>query len=525
MAPRLLVIGLDAFERSLAKQLMADGLMPNLAKVAASGTRYRLDQADMFTGLPWEHWSSGRSPADGGRWSAITFDTAHYTARQDETPFRPFLADVPLRTVVLDLPYCDLASAPTVRGLTRWGSHDPGAPVASRPAGLHREIAARFGAYPAAEWIYGFSWPSVTRTRAASAALVKGVHTRAAVAKWLLAERLPDWDLGIVVVSEGHSAIEPMWHGVDPRHPLHGIPSAKDAGDGLRAVYGAIDELIGTMQAAFPDATLAVFTMHGMGANDGDVASMVLLPELLYRHAFGTPHMLPGTWPAHLPDGTPLLSEDESWESAMARLVPLTEPPRRSGLGGLLDRLQRKADPVPDVHAMSWMPSTRYSEFWPRMRAFALPSFNDGRVRLNVRGRESRGMVAADQYRATLDEIAQLLEECREPIGGQKVVAEMKRHSSDPMTVGPSLPDLTIFWRGTPLGLVHPSLGPIGPVPWRRTGAHTGECGFLYMSGDGLPACDAGDASAFDVVPTLIALAGAQPVTGVSGRSLLPSTL
>ena len=46
MAPRLLVIGLDAFERSLAKQLMADGLMPNLAKVAASGTRYRLDHAD-----------------------------------------------------------------------------------------------------------------------------------------------------------------------------------------------------------------------------------------------------------------------------------------------------------------------------------------------------------------------------------------------------------------------------------------------------------------------------------------------
>lgn len=524
MAPRLLVIGLDAFELSLAKQLMADGLMPNLAKVAARGTRYRLDQADKFTGLPWEHWSSGRAPADGGRWSSITFDTARYTARQDETPFRPFLAELPLRTVVFDLPYCDLASAPSVRGLTTWGSHDPGVPVASRPAGLHDEIAARFGAYPAADWIYGFTWPSATRTRAASAALVSGVHARAAVARWLLAERLPDWDLAIVVVSEGHSAIEPQWHGIDPQHPLHGVPSAQEAGDGLRAVYRAIDELIGTMQAAFPDATLAVFTMHGMGANDGDVASMVLLPELLYRHAFGASYMLPVSWPSCLPDGTPLLSEDENWETALASVVP---PPvaTRSGLGIAFDRLRGRSDPRPDAHAMSWMPSTRYSAFWPHMRAFALPSFGDGRVRINLRGRESHGMVPAAQYGETLDEVAHLLEECREPIGGQQVVTNIKRHAADPMQVGASQADLTVFWRGSPLGLVHPMLGAIGPVPWRRTGAHTGECGFLYMSGDGLPACDAGDASAFDVVPTLIALAGAQPVTGVSGRSLLPSTL
>ena len=46
--------------------------------------------------------------------------------------------------------------------------------------------------------------------------------------RWLLGERLPDWALALVIVSEAHSAIEGLWHGVDAtRHPLHGLPSAR----------------------------------------------------------------------------------------------------------------------------------------------------------------------------------------------------------------------------------------------------------------------------------------------------------
>ena len=55
------------------------------------------------------------------------------------------------------------------------------------------------------------------------------------MARWLLAERLPEWSLGMVVVSELHSAIEALWHGIDPDHPLHGLPSSLNARNGVEA--------------------------------------------------------------------------------------------------------------------------------------------------------------------------------------------------------------------------------------------------------------------------------------------------
>src|SRR5262249_23719268 len=149
-----------------------------------------------------------------------------YTVRQDPTSARPFLAEVAARTVVFDAPYFDLRQAPRVFGLTSWGAHDPGVMPAARPEGLREELGRMFGAYPASDWIYGFTGPSPERTRVLGEALARAVEVRARATRWLLAERFPDWDLALVVVSETHSAIEPLWHGVDASHPLHGIASA-----------------------------------------------------------------------------------------------------------------------------------------------------------------------------------------------------------------------------------------------------------------------------------------------------------
>ena len=39
-----------------------------------------------------------------------------------------------------------------------------------------------------------------------------------------------------------------------------------------------------------------------------------------------------------------------------------------------------------------------YRPYWPRMRSFALPSFGDAYLRVNVAGRERDGRVAVDDY-------------------------------------------------------------------------------------------------------------------------------
>ena len=99
-------------------------------------------------------------------------------------------------------------------------------------------------------------WQSESETRRAGKALANAVRVRARAAEWILSERLRDWDLAVVTVSECHSAIEPFWHGVDPNHPLHTVPSAEAAREGLEAVYVEIDALIGTMIEAAHDAAV-----------------------------------------------------------------------------------------------------------------------------------------------------------------------------------------------------------------------------------------------------------------------------
>jgi predicted AlkP superfamily phosphohydrolase/phosphomutase len=530
---RVLLVGLDGFDAVLAQQFVEEGLLPNFARLKNQSASFHLDHGrDKYSGLAWEHLSSGIRPRDGGRWSAVTFNKRTYQATQDHTEVRPFLGDLPdVRSVIFDFPYFDLSQAPDVRGITSWGAHDPGVTSAWRPDSLHQEITDLFGPYPAPEWIYGICWPCARKARAAGEALAQAVKLRSQASRWLLQQRLPDWDLGVVVISECHSAIEPLWHGVDPNHPLHALPSAPPAAAALRNVYSAIDDSIADLSRAFPDAVLVLVAMHGMGQNDSDIPAMALLPELLYRWAFGSAYMRPVAFPDFLPDGTPLIAEDAHWGDLLSQAVPKAPLTFQQRVARRINRMIGNKNPSHDVAGadssvdLNWMPAARYSPFWPKMSAFALPSFYDGRVRINVVGREARGRIRASKYAATCQQIREVVSECRNLLNGKPVVSEAYSPKQNPHDVGPDEADVYIVWEGAPLGLSHPRLGNIGPLPYLRTGGHTGQYGFLNIVGDGIPAGQHGVASSFDVVPTIIELLGQPRLPRVSGDSLLPRVI
>jgi hypothetical protein len=533
---RVLAIGLDGYEPSLEDALVAAGELPAIAKLREASARFSLDHGSaQRTGLAWEHFSSGLAPEDARRFAAVRFDPRRYAAWQEGTGLEPFPARLAARTVVFDAPYFDLARAPRVRGVVGWGAHDPGVATRSEPNELLAELDARFGSYPAAEWIYGFAWPSAQRCARMGEALAHAADVRARAARWLFAERLPDWDLAITVVSEPHSAIEGLWHGVDASHPLHHLPSSAPAGEGLRAVYRAADRLVAELTGAFPDAAVVVFSMGGMGANRSDAASMFLLPELLHRHAFGRAcASIPAEWTA-AERGLPMLGEGESWSERMIALFAQPEPSDQPGalrraiagavpepVKGLVRRALGRSEEDRRPLALGWMPASHYRAHWPAMRAFALPSFYDGRVRVNLAGRESRGVVAVSEYAATVDAIESLVSACRDPDTGASVVDFVERpaHGRDPRELGDTEADLVFVWHG-PLAFDHPALGRIGPVPFRRTGGHTGRYGMAYLRGAGIAAGDRGVCSSFDVVPTLLDLLGELPASGLSGATLL----
>ena len=527
--PRVLMIGLDGFEISLAESMMADGLMPRMKALRDRSATFRLDHGEAkYSGLAWEHVSTGLAPEDGGRHAAVAFDKATYAVTQPTTDLRPFIADLPVRTVAFDVPYCDLSRSENTLGISCWGAHDPGVPTQSYPPELLDELNTRLGPYPATEWIYGMTWHSVQKTNAAVDALERGVRVRAEAAKWLLAERLPDWDLGIVVVSEPHSAAEPLWHGVDPSHRLHGLDSAQPSGDGLRRIFSAVDDLIGELADAFPDAVVMTFAMHGMGRNEADIPAMVLLPELLYRHAFDRPYMREREWAEVLPGGEPLLAESEGWQSAMRKIVPMPER-RRKGLRARLGAFSPAlasllgAAGSPPKPQLSWIPAARYGPFWTKMPAFALPSYYDARVRINLEGREEHGTVPLSEYESVRRDIERLIRACRDPTTDAEVIEAVQPTDTSPEALGPWEADLYVRFKSQPVALAHPRHGQIGPVPYRRTGGHTGAWGFLYVAGEGIPAAEHGSTSAFDVVPTAVDLLGVTHPARLSGQSLAAS--
>jgi hypothetical protein len=382
--------------------------------------------------------------------------------------------------------------------------------------------------------------------------LAKAVALRTKIALWLLRERFPDWDLALIGVSESHSVLEALWHGIDEQHLLYRHASAPAAARGVQAVYRAIDQLVDTLTKAFPESTILIFSMHGMGPNRSDVPSMVLLPELLHRFAFDRPLLeQPESW-SRATSGVPILGERDEWDvvlpdvsSAGRRIGSKTSKLlfklwRRtrdevvrwipSKLRNLLRRKliyqNRKAMSQPRRESLEWMPAARYQPLWHKMPAFALPSYYDGKIRLNLQGRESKGIVPLEKYELHCEEIRRILNDCRDPYTGDHVVDHIGwpgRHN--PLELAPSRADLDIKWKGSSLCLEHPDLGRVGPIPFRRTGGHTGPHGMAYLISDVATPGEYGVRSSFDVVPTLFDLLNERPTDRISGHSLLESVV
>ena len=528
---KVLAIGLDGYEQTLGNTMMDAGELPALRSLKKRSATWLLDHGwATRTGLAWEHFSTGLKPEAAKRWSGVYFNSKNYSVWQEGTGLPPFVKNLDCKVVVFDPPYFNLSDVSNTLGMVNWGAHDPGVSTVSRPDRLHAEITERFGPYPAKNWIYGVTWQSVEQTQQMRTALVKAVNVRAEAAQWLLQERLPDWDLGIVVIGELHSATEAFWHGVDPTHPLHNIPSAQPAGMGLREVYRAADRLVDRLVRLFPEVTVITFSMGGMGQNNADIPCMVLLPELLHRKSFGQSLLQAREEWNNTSDGVPILARDEQWGKAINALIPQTDGTsgkKKNTFGERLFNTFSKwlcinsNDKKPLKIPVGWMPVARYASFWPKMEAFVLPSFYDGRIRVNLAGREQHGIVPVERYVEFLDEMESFLLQCRN-MQGEPVIESFERQGgSDPLLLHPTAADIVIVWQNSPLVIEHPQLGRIGPIPYRRTGGHTGPYGVVFLTNAAVESGSYGVRSAFDIVPTIVQLLGASLPAGYSGQSLL----
>ncbi len=518
---RVATIGIDSADRALTERLMAEGRLPNLSRLRATSREVPFSN-DIY-GRPEEAWTSflyGDAPYQSGYWSNLTFDPTTYRSyRQGTFDGVPFYAGEGRRSLVFDVPKSTLASGVEGTQVTGWGAHAASFPRASQPTGLIRELDNRYGPHPTWGNDYHSGWYQADFVEDLADSLVKGAAIRADATRWLL-ERSTDWDLFLTVLSETHSGGHDFWHGIDPNHLLAAAPTAPAAGRHLVKVYQAVDAALGRIIEGLPENTvLVVFSVHGMSANDSDVATELLLPELLHRFNGGRPRLKGPDhqawreqgYPAVLPDPRrrPLAFARDTLDASLAERLR-----RKAASGPLLDveRALRKLRGQPPGHRPSWKsaadvppetdpadigpamleepatdyPNLWYQELWPSMRAFSLPSFGEGRIRINLAGRERDGIVAKEDYARTCQDLEQLLAESINPRTGRSIAAEVVRSRRD-SPMDPTAPDadLIITWDTTVDAIAHLTLGTIGPFPMLRMGEHNND-GFAYISGPGI---------------------------------------
>ena len=395
-------------------------------------------------------------------------------------------------TVAFDIPHITLSSA--VRGvqLTAWGAHSPQYGPGACPTGLYDEIVTRFGAHPAVRSDSQPGWHhagyqeaivdglEVGRRRRRDHVLVAGPPTRLGARRHRV-QRTPHRRAPAVARRHRRPS------GPAPRRRRDGGPAPPR----LRAVDAALGRLV---EAAGPDTTVVVFALHDTQPNASDVAGMFILPELLARADLGRTVLRNGRRPGASVGGTaPLLPVGDA---PMSTLLRRRRPPRelvrsalrrRSGppwyeldrrpyaestsagavgADGTLATDGAAAGDRPGA-AFGYQAPTWYRRAWPRMRAFALPTFSDPQVRVNLAGREPNGdIVAPEDYGRELDRIEALVRGCRDTRTGQPVVGDVERpRAADPGAPGGPPADLVVRFAPVVDTVAHPDVGTVGAVP------------------------------------------------------------
>jgi predicted AlkP superfamily phosphohydrolase/phosphomutase len=539
MKSPVIAIGLDAAEADLIERWTADGKLPTLARLKSGGAYGRTEGNEIgFSEVAWPSFYTGCWPEKTGFYQNGKFQPGNYGFSRGGFNYSTMDAFYALgddfNVAAFDLPQVELFD--NVKGLQvlAWGAHSPYTKRISRPADVLPKLLETYGSHPAFDRDHARPWRkrSVHRLQRR---LREGVEMRRKICKELL--RRDEWDLFLTVFSETHSGPHYTWHvSNDTGHELHDeFKNMFGGNDPVLEIYQLVDSALADVLAEAPDARVVIFSQEGMDNNSLDLPNMAFLPEIMFRMNFpGQVGLMGGEGGANTaPPPRVLRPLDLGWVRSIYSTKADDNPLRRFIRKNLLLEAGYKLEkhifgeaPGPEFPYKFnpyFSPGMWFSNYWPKMRAFALPAFGDGFIRINLQGRERDGIVPRDQYEAVCQEIEDHLHQFRDPRTQRPAVRKIIRARSGDGIMAENGPqgDLVVKWNTTNFIDVidSPTLGRIGPVTCRRPGGHNTH-GFFIANGPGVPAgLQVTDARWVDVAPMILEFMGAPIPDHMDGRS------
>lgn len=545
MKKPVIAIGLDAANPLLLEKWMSQGHLKNLSRLREQGVYTRLNTLEYYRAeAPWTTFMTGCSPQKTGYWGMVKFLEGTYQAKQAEVGTYDFVEYPPFyalgkdyRVAIFDVPQSTLSNQVNGLQVMAWGAHAAENYSHSRPGPLLHELISKYGEHPGLNKDYADT-RSINDLRQLQKALETGVSRRSAICQDLLQRE--KWDLFLTIFGETHAAEHYMWHLSESDHPLSEL-TENYPGNPVLEVFKAVDQAIGDILLAAPeDAEILIFSAHSMQTNFLDLPSMVFLPEFLYRWSFpGNVALAPGKL-GTTPEPTSTSFTKKGWFGDVWDLRYESNPLkrlRRAKISKLVNRLDKFLGfpDHPDIASpqklreqgdeLWWHPTQWYKPLWPQMKAFALPGYSEGFIRINLQGRDPQGIIAPSEYDAVCDELSQHLYRLKDARTGKSMVRDIIRTRQNATDLNPKLPpaDLLVMWQEEHVTDVvdSPNFGCIGPVPYQRTGGHCSG-GFLLAKGPSIaPGSSLPVGHALDLAPTILELMGAPIPQYYEGEPLL----
>ncbi|BAQ59958.1 hypothetical protein GM3708_364 [Geminocystis sp. NIES-3708] len=541
----VIVIGLDSAQPSLLEKWMSEGYLPNLIHLKEKGVYGNLENfRDSNVETAWTTIATGCSPKTTGYWVAMGLKEGTYKtetlAAYDFQEYPPFFSHLKnYRIATFDVPQLRIRGDINGLQIGGWGAHSPQIPSSSVPESLWEEIISKYGNHPALHKDYSLSL-DLPQTLDVEKRLLTGITRRIDICKDLLSRE--PWDLFYTVFGESHGGGHLFWHLSQPDHPLYDIFQPLIDHDPLLKIYQAIDHAIGEILKIAPsNANIILFSAHGMGTAQIDLPSFIFLPELLYRYSFPNKYCLGYSDPSQpIPPMITSLKWNY-WERNIWGTKYDPNPLRRFLRNQLPTKLfnlfQPWIDPITDddlifdtqlrkqgEKVVPWNPAQWYQPLWSKMKAFAIPSFAEGYVRINLKGREPQGTVEPSEYDTVCEEISQLLYSLKDARNDLPMVTRVIRTRKNYSDDNPKLPsaDLVVVWREEHMTDVveSPTHGRIGPFPFYRSASHR-EKGFILACGKDIPKSDQLlNGHVLDIPPTILNLMGADIPAHLEGKPL-----
>jgi predicted AlkP superfamily phosphohydrolase/phosphomutase len=421
--PMIMMLGVDAASMDVIRANLPR--LPNFARLIAQGAHYRLDSwGNIAPGAVWPSFATATPPGDHGIYHHIQWNPAAMRLQRvsaDWLGYQPFWRDLAAagqKVCVVDVPMTFAAPTDETLEVVTFASHDELVPFHCNRADVSRDLRRRFRVNA-----MGHEIPvskSAATLKAVRDRLIASARQKGDLTRWLLT--LDDWDLFISVFGETHRGGHLLW---SPPEEDDG----KGPSDDLLEVYAAVDASLGLICTSIDQisgAILILFAVHGMQQDVSRAGAVPFVMDCINRDYYASP------------SGASAYPGQRNLMRTLREMVP---SPVQHAIG----------QAVP-VAVRDWVVSraTAGGHDWSKTPGLALLADLSGYIRLNLRGREAKGMLmpGSPEQEGYISIIHDRFNGLLDAASGEKLVSEVwERPSLFQGRRAYLLPDLFVLWR------------------------------------------------------------------------------